>query len=118
MQQPRSAPNRVLIRRFWPYLAKYKHIVALDLFCAALTTLCEMVLPLIMRYITNAAMTDLSLLTAEVILRLGGVYLVLRLIDGAANFFMADMGHVMGVYVETDMRRDAFDHLQKLSDTY
>lgn len=118
MQKTHSLPSRTLIRRFWPYLAKYRHIVALDLFCAALTTLCEMVLPLIMRYITNAAMTDLALLSAGIILRLGAVYLVLRIIDGAANFFMADMGHVMGVYVETDMRRDAFDHLQKLSDAY
>lgn len=118
MPKTRTAPNRTLIRRFWPYLAKYKHIVALDLFCAALTTICEMVLPLIMRYLTNAAMTDLSVLTVSVILRLGGVYLVLRLIDGAANFFMTGIGHIMGVYVETDMRRDAFAHLQKLSDTY
>lgn len=118
MQPARSASNKTLIRRFWPYLAKYRHIVVLDLFCAALTTLCEMVLPLIMRYITNAAMSDISLLSAGVILRLGGVYLILRIVDGAANFFMADMGHVMGVYVETDMRRDAFDHLQALSDTY
>lgn len=118
MQPTHSAKSRNLIRRFWPYLARYKKIVAMDLFCAALTTLCEMVLPLIMRYLTNAAMSDASLLSARIILQLGTLYLVLRLIDGAANFFMADMGHVMGVYIETDMRRDAFDHLQKLSDTY
>ena len=31
---------------------------------------------------------------------------------------MADMGHVMGVYIETDMRRDAFNHLQRLSHAY
>ena len=42
---------------------------------------------------------------------------MLRLIDGAANYYMADMGHVMGVYVETDMRRDAFAHLQRLGYT-
>ena len=34
------------------------------------------------------------------------------------SIFMADMGHVMGVYIETDMRQDAFDHLQKLGYTY
>ena len=107
-----------LMRRFWPYLRKYRHILLLDLFCAALTTLCDMVLPLIMRYLTNTAMTDLAALTVQVVLQLGGLYLVLRLIDGAANYYMADMGHVMGVYVETDMRRDAFAHLQKLGHTY
>ena len=77
-----------------------------------------MVLPLIMRYLTNTATTNLAALTAQVVLQLGALYLVLRLIDGAANYYMADMGHVMGVYVETDMRRDAFAHLQKLGHTY
>lgn len=107
-----------LFRRFWPYLRKYRHIMFFDLFCAALTTLCDMVLPLIMRYLTNTALTDAASLTVQVVLQLGLVYLVLRLIDGAANYYMANMGHVMGVYVETDMRRDAFAHLQKLGHTY
>ena len=113
-----KANKQGLMRRFWPYLRKYRHILLLDLFCAALTTLCDMVLPLIMRYLTNTATTDLAALTAQVVLQLGALYLVLRLIDGAANYYMADMGHVMGVYVETDMRRDAFAHLQKLGHTY
>ena len=113
-----QAKKQGLMRRFWPYLRKYRHILLLDLFCAALTTLCDMVLPLIMRYLTNTATTDLAALTAQVVLQLGALYLVLRLIDGAANYYMADMGHVMGVYVETDMRRDAFAHLQKLGHTY
>lgn len=107
-----------LFRRFWPYLRKYRHIMIFDLICAALTTLCDMVLPLIMRYLTNTALTDAASLTVQVVLQLGLLYLVLRVIDGAANYYMADMGHVMGVYVETDMRRDAFAHLQKLGHTY
>lgn len=113
-----KANKQGLMRRFWPYLRKYRRILILDLFCAALTTLCDMVLPLIMRYLTNTATTDLAALTAQVVLQLGALYLVLRLIDGAANYYMADMGHVMGVYVETDMRRDAFAHLQRLGHTY
>ena len=113
-----TAPKKGLLRRFWPYLKKYKRILVFDLFCAALTTLCDMVLPLIMRFLTNTATTDASLLTAGLVLRLGLLYLVLRVIDGLANYYMADMGHVMGVYVETDMRRDAFSHLQRLGYTY
>ena len=113
-----TAKKQGLLRRFWPYLKKYKRILVFDLFCAALTTLCDMVLPLIMRFLTNTATTDASLLTAGLVLRLGLLYLVLRVIDGLANYYMADMGHVMGVYVETDMRRDAFAHLQRLGYTY
>ena len=99
-------------------MARYKGILCFDLFCAALTSVCELVLPLIMRSITNMGVNDLSSLTVSYILRVGALYLVLRLIDGAANYFMANTGHVMGARIETDMRRDAFDHLQKLSDSY
>lgn len=110
--------KRGLLRRFWPYLRKYRGILVFDLFCAALTTICDMVLPLIMRYLTNTATTDLAALTVRIVVQLGLVYLVLRLIDGVANYYMANRGHVMGVYVETDMRRDAFAHLQELGYTY
>ncbi|MDO4313391.1 MAG: ABC transporter ATP-binding protein [Eubacteriales bacterium] len=110
--------NKHLIRRFWPYQRKYIKTVILDLFCAALTCLCDLVLPLILRTITNLAMNDLAALTVSLVLKLAALYLVLRLIDAAAQYFMADMGHVMGVYIETDMRQDAFDHLQRLGYTY
>ena len=89
-----------------------------DLFCAALTCLCDLVLPLILRYITNTAVNDLAALTVGIVLKLALLYFVLRIIDGLAAYYMSDMGHVMGVYIETDMRRDAFAHLQRLSVAY
>ena len=107
-----------LLRRFLPYYKKYIHIVMIDLFCAALTTVCELVLPMIIRYITNTGMTDLESLTVTIILQLGALYLCLRIIDTMANFYMAYTGHVMGTRIETDMRRDAYAHLQRLSDTF
>ncbi|OUN39904.1 thiamine ABC transporter permease [Faecalibacterium sp. An77] len=107
-----------LLGRFWPYERKYWRTMVFDLFCAALTCICDLVLPLILRYITNTAVNDLAALTVGVVLKLGFVYFVLRLIDGLAAYYMADMGHVMGVYIETDMRRDAFAHLQRLSVAY
>lgn len=107
-----------LLKRFLPYYRKYWTVVVIDLFCAGLTTICEMVLPMIMRYITNTGMNDLAALSVNVILRLGVLYLILRIIDTMANYYMAYTGHIMGTKIETDMRRDAYAHLQKLSDTY
>ena len=111
-----SSPD--LIRRFSPYFSKYKGMLAFDLFCAALTTLCDIILPMIMRRITNSALGTDSSLTAELVIKLAVLYIVLRLIDAAASFWMSTYGHIMGVYIETDMRNDAFAHLLKLSDTY
>lgn len=107
-----------LIKRFAPYFKKYRGILALDLFCAALTTVCELTLPLIIRYITDKGMNDLASLTVQIILTLGAFYLILRIIDAAANYYMASIGHVMGARIETDMRKDLFAHLQKLSYSY
>lgn len=111
-----SSPE--LIRRFLPYFSKYKRMLAFDLFCAALTTLCDIILPMIMRRITNSALGTASALTVELVLKLAALYIVLRIIDAAASFWMSTYGHIMGVYIETDMRNDAFAHLLKLSDTY
>ncbi len=104
--------------RFTPYFRKYYGTLARDLFCAALTTVCELVLPMIMRYITNVGIRDLAALTIGTVGRLGGIYLVLRIVDCIAAYYMANMGHVMGARIETDMRRDAYNHLQQLSNTY
>lgn len=107
-----------LIKRFLPYFKPYRKTLYTDLFCAALTTVCEIVLPLIIRQITNTALEDVALLTARMIIGLALVYFVLRIIDALANYYMADIGHVMGAKIETDMRRDAYAHLQQLSNTY
>lgn len=107
-----------LLRRFLPYYGPYKKVMLFDLFCAALTTVCEMVLPLILRYITNQGLKDLASLTVRTVIWIGAFYFFLRIIDGLASFYMAYTGHVMGAAIETDMRRDAFAHLQKLSDSY
>ncbi len=106
------------LRRFLPYYQKYWKIVVIDLLCAGLTTVCELVLPMIIRFITNEGMNNLAALTVGTVLRLGVLYLCLRIVDTMANFYMAYTGHVMGTRIETDMRRDAYAHLQKLSNTY
>lgn len=108
----------VLLKRFIPYYGKYKGIMVMDLFCAALTTVCELVLPLILRYITDIGMRNLASLTMKTVVTIGMLYFALRIIDGMASFYMAYIGHVMGASIETDMREDAFRHLQKLSDNY
>ena len=107
-----------LIKRFLPYYKKYKWILVLDLFCASLTTLCELVFPMIVREITGAASATPMALTMGLILRCGLLYLLLRLIDTVAHYYMASVGHIMGTKLETDMRSDLFGHLQKLSFSY
>ncbi len=107
-----------LIKRFLPYFKKYKWILVFDLICASLTTVCDLVFPLIVRHITNTAVDDIASLTVSLIVKMGVFYLILRITDAAANYYMQNTGHVMGAKIETDMRHDLFSHLQKLSFSY
>lgn len=114
----RQYKSSYLLKKFIPYYKKYKWILVLDLVCASLTTLCELVFPLLIRNITNIATSTPEKLTLNLIFTTSFLYIILRLIDTAANYFMAGTGHVMGTRMETDMRHDLFSHLQTLSYSY
>ena len=80
--------------------------------------MCDLVLPIILRYLTNTARQDLSLLTVKLILTLGVIFVLLRVVDTIANYYMQNIGHVMGAQIETDMRYDIFSHIQQLPYSY
>ena len=117
-QTGRQMPVGKLMKRFLPYFGRYKTALIFDLFCAALTTVCEIVFPLIVREITNRAMVSPDTLTIPWVLKLGLLYLLLRIIDTLGAYYMQSRGHFMGARIETDMRRDLFDHLERLSFAY
>ena len=79
----RQMPAGELLKRFAPYFIKYKGMLLFDLFCAALTTVCEIVFPLIVRAVTNRAMISPEEITVPWVLMLGLLYLALRVIDAA-----------------------------------
>lgn len=106
-----------MFSRFIPYFKRHKATLIIDLFCAALTTLCELFLPMIVREITQTV-TEGGNLTLTLIFGCTGFYLALRIIDTAANYYMATYGHIMGTKIESEMRYDFFAHLQKLSFSY
>lgn len=106
------------VKTFIPYYKPYIWLIIIDLLCAVFSTVCELVLPLIVRHITDTAINTPMLLTMKLVMRLGILYLFLKLLDTLANYFMSYIGHVTGTMIETDMRRDLFSHLSKLSFNY
>ena len=117
---PGRGKKKGLVRRFLPYYRKYWKTVAFDLACASLTSVAELTLPMIVREITGRASSPEGLagLTVPFVLWMGGIYLLLRVVEAAANYYMQYVGHVMGSRLETDMRTDLFHHLQQLSFSY
>ncbi len=103
---------------FLPYFKKHRKTLVLDLFCALLTTGCELVLPMIVRKITEIASTDISKLTLTVILQMAALFVVLKAVDMLAGYYMIYVGHGMGVRIEKDMREDLFAHLLRVPFSY
>ena len=111
-------PTKYLLKRFYPYFKPYWHILVFDLFCASLTSVCDLVLPVIVRFITNTVTTSPGDLTAALVVKITLLYIILRIIDVAANYYMQNRGHIMGAQIEKDMRRDLFAKFQELSYGY
>ena len=116
--EQKQLSTKYLLKRFYPYFRPYWYILVFDLFCASLTSVCDLVLPVIVRFITNTVTTSPSDLTVGLVVRITVLYIVLRIIDVAANYYMQNRGHIMGAQIEKDMRRDLFAKFQELSYGY
>lgn len=106
------------IKRIKPYFKKYRTVLYLDLFCASLTTVADITLPLILKILTSTAMDDPLNFTMNVVLKIALLYFVIKIIDIIAGYYMTSIGHIMGAKIETEMRRDIYSHLQTLSDSF
>ena len=110
--------NIGLIKSVIPYFKKYKNILFIDLLCAGLTTASEMVLPLILTYMTNIGIADAGSLTLQLITRIAVLFILIKCVELVAVYYMASIGHIMGAKIETDMRFDMYKHLQTMSDNF
>ncbi len=107
--QRKTYSNKHLIKKFLPYYKPYKKILFADLFASALTTVSQLILPLLLSNLTDWA--QLGLLDASRVVKVGIVYTVTKIIEVAARYFMQSLGHIMGARIERDMRADVFNHL-------
>ncbi len=103
------------LRRMISYYKPYLGTFFLDMFFAIIASAISLVIPLVVRDIT----TDIPNMTPEAgmnkILLLGGLLIVLVIVQFFANYFISYIGHVMGAKMEYDMRAEIFSHYQKLS---
>jgi ABC transporter, ATP-binding protein len=107
-----------LIKSVIPYFNRYRNILFIDLLCAGLTTASEMILPLILRYLTNVGIAEPGSLTLNLIVRIAVIFVLIKCVELVAVYYMASIGHIMGAKIETDMRFDMYKHLQTLSDNF
>lgn len=103
------------VKKFLSYYKPYQKLFWADMACAFTVSGISLIIPMITRYITNTVLADESSFQVDIIMKLGLVMVVMVLIEFACNYFITYKGHVMGVYMEHDMRNELFAHYQKLS---
>ncbi len=101
-------------KKFISYYRPYLKLFFADMTCAMIAALISLTFPLMIRYITGTVLTQ-ETIHVNSIYRFGAIMLVLIIIEYFCNYFVAYKGHVMGVYMESDMRDELFAHYQKLS---
>ena len=103
------------LKKLFAYYHPYRCLFYSDLFFAILGAAVTLIIPLIIRYITNEVVYFGPEEAKRAVLNLGLVLLGLILLEIFCNFYIAYYGHIMGAKMEADMRRDIFGHYQKLT---
>lgn len=106
------------LRKLLSYYKPYKLLLFFDLLFAILGAVITLIIPLIVRYITSEVVYLEMSEAVKTITILGIAMIGLVLLEAGCNYFMAFYGHMMGTYMEADMRKDIFGHYQKLSFTF
>ena len=107
-----------VLKKFIRYYKPYQKLFFLDLICATYISVVDLAFPQILRTATKTLFTE----PKEVIFHSLGFLLfgllILYILQAACKYFVSYQGHVMGAYMERDMRRQLFDHYEKLSFSY
>nr|WP_206767067.1 ABC transporter ATP-binding protein [Brevibacillus laterosporus] len=108
----REKSDKFVLRRFFSYYRPYKGLFILDFTCAIIAGLLELVFPLAVNQFVDKLLPgqDWSLIVGACFALLG-----IYVLNTALNYVVTYWGHMLGINIETDMRKKLFDHIQKLS---
>ena len=104
-----------MLKSFIHYYKPHWKLFVFDMVCALVAASCDLMYPVISRNIINTYIPDKNL---RLILTWCVALLVIYLMQAIMQYFMQYQGHVVGVRMQADMRRDVFEHLQKLPFSY
>ncbi|MEO9789079.1 MAG: ABC transporter ATP-binding protein [Aurantimonas coralicida] len=104
-----------MLARFFSYYAPWRGLFVLDFGCAVLAGLLELAFPIAVKVFIDTLLPsgEWNLIIAAAI-GLLAIYLLNTGLMAVVTYW----GHMLGINIETEMRRRAFDHLQKLSFGY
>ena len=104
-----------MIKNFINYYKPYKKLFFLDIFVALIAAVCDLVYPYMTKELINITIPNKNV---RMIVIFGIVLIGIFIVKAICGYFMQYWGHVVGVRMQGDMRRDLFTHLQKLPNSY
>lgn len=107
-----------LIKKFIGYYKPYRKIFFFDLFCAAVISLIDLIYPQLLRQGANTIFVQEKSVIIKVLPVLAAGLLIMYIIQALCKYYVNCQGHVMGAMMERDMRRELFEHYEKLSFSY
>ena len=105
-----------LLKRFASYYKPYRGLFIADLFFALIQGMAAITFPFLIRYLINEVFTmpDRSLI-GDILTRTAILMFVFYVVEAVATYFVSSWGHILGARIESDMRRDLFMHMERLS---
>lgn len=107
-----------LLKKFIGYYKPYRKIFFFDLFCAAVISFIDLIYPQLLREGANTIFVQEKSIIIKVLPVLAAGLLVMYIIQALCKYYVNCQGHVMGAMMERDMRRELFEHYEKLSFSY
>ena len=104
-----------LLKRFASYYIPHRRLFILDMFCALLVAIFDLIFPMVSRNIVNVIIPEGRM---DLLIRWTIIMIIMFVFRYIAYYIVSYWGHVLGVYIEHDMRRDLFSHLQTLPFEY
>jgi len=103
------------LKKFISYYRPYKSMFFLDMLCALILSGIDLYFPSLVRYLMDEVYSMPPVEMLRIVLLTGAALLIMYLVRYFCQYYITAWGHIMGARMEADMRRDIFDHLQKLS---
>ena len=107
-----------ILKKFIQYYKPYQFLFYTDMVCALTMSMIDLAFPQILNLLTKGLFTQSSAEILHGIGYVGGGLIVMYLIRYGCQYYITSWGHVMGARMESDMRQDLFDHLQRLPFSY
>ena len=106
------------LKAFLRYYKPYQAVFWIDLACAMLVSVIDLVFPQLLSYLTRSVFTQSAGEVLRILPPLAFGLLLMYLVRFGGRYYITCQGHVMGARMESDMRQDLFDQYQRLSFSY